>query len=276
MEAHRARLALLVSRAPQPYAGTNTACSPISKPNGHRLPVEPGGMPEQCKAATSASRATRVPQLAGRPRITWRIGHSRAWRQPDLFRRNVDIRITDDKGRVGQRRQYPIRTCAPAHRRQQDRHSACSATAAARRTSACSASASTDMIVRSPVPAEWPIEGKLPEAISRSLGSTLVENHERPLATERHRIPAPLKPWRGTEFILSHSLIDRDVDGRASAATSPVQRQPEAGCSVAIGVALDAQRSAHGADRRRLQLRSRLRLHGAVLHHRWTGASRAA
>lgn len=32
------------------------------------------------------------------PRFTWRIGHSRAWRQPVLFERNADVRVIDDLG----------------------------------------------------------------------------------------------------------------------------------------------------------------------------------
>ena len=66
-----------------------------------------GGMLEQLQGdeARLAPRVFLNWQAA--PRITWRIGHSRAWRQPDLFERNVDIRITDDKGELVQRRQYP-------------------------------------------------------------------------------------------------------------------------------------------------------------------------
>jgi iron complex outermembrane receptor protein len=66
-----------------------------------------GGMLEQLQGdeARLAPRVFLNWQAA--PQLTWRIGHSRAWRQPDLFERNVDIRITDDKGELVQRRQYP-------------------------------------------------------------------------------------------------------------------------------------------------------------------------
>lgn len=172
-----------------------------------------GGMLEQLRG-DEARLAPRVfLNWQASPQLTWRIGHSRAWRQPDLFERNVDIRITDDKGELVQRRQYPNPDLRPQRIDASeigmlgvfgDSRSTLDVRLFRERI--------TDMIVRSPVPAEWPIEGKLPEAISRSLGSTWWENHEGRLQLNGIEYQLHLKPWLGTEFILSHSLIDRDVD----------------------------------------------------------------
>ena len=137
-----------------------------------------GGMLEQLQGdeARLAPRVFLNWQAA--PRITWRIGHSRAWRQPDLFARNVDIRITDDKGELVQRRQYPNPDLRPQRIDASeigflgvfgDSRSTLDVRLFRERIE--------DLIVRNAVPSDWPIEGKLPEAISRGLGSTRWENH---------------------------------------------------------------------------------------------------
>lgn len=172
-----------------------------------------GGMLEQLQGdeARLAPRVFLNWQAA--PRITWRIGHSRAWRQPDLFERNVDIRITDDKGELLQRRQYPNPDLRPQRIDASeigflgvfgDSRSTLDVRLFRERIE--------DLIVRNAVPSDWPIEGKLPEAISRGLGSTRWENHSGRVQLNGIETQLHLKPWRGTEFLLAHSLIDRDVD----------------------------------------------------------------
>ena len=172
-----------------------------------------GGMVEQLQGdeARLAPRVFLNWQAA--PRFTWRIGHSRAWRQPDLFERNVDIRIIDDKGELVQRRQYPNPDLRPQRIDASeigflgvfgDSRSTLDVRLFRERIE--------DLIVRNPVPADWPIEGKLPAPIARGLGSTRWENHADRVQLTGIETQFHLKPWRGTEFILSHSLIDRDID----------------------------------------------------------------
>ena len=143
------------------------------------------------------------------PRFTWRIGHSRAWRQPVLFERNADVRVIDDLGRPLQYRQLPN----PALRPQRidaseigflgvfgDSRSTLDVRLFRERID--------DVIVRSPVPA-----GQVPPSLfSAMFGSTRWENHAGRVQLNGIETQLHLKPWRGTEFILSHSLIDRDVD----------------------------------------------------------------
>ena len=60
--------------------------------------------------------------------------------------------------------------------------------------------------MRSPVPI-----GQVPQAFSE--GSAAIAGRTTPAACSRNGIETQLHlPWRGTEFILAHSLIDRDVD----------------------------------------------------------------
>lgn len=172
-----------------------------------------GGMVEQLEG-DEARLAPRVfLNWQASPRITWRIGHSRAWRQPDLFERNVDVRIIDDKGELVQRRQYPNPDLRPQRIDASeigflgvfgDSRSTLDVRLFRERIE--------DLIVRNPVPSDWPIEGKLPAAIAERLGSTRWENYAGRVQLNGIETQLHLKPWRGTEFLLSHSLIDRDVD----------------------------------------------------------------
>lgn len=172
-----------------------------------------GGMLEQLQGdeARLAPRVFLNWQAA--PRLTWRIGHSRAWRQPDLFERNVDVRIIDDKDELVQRRQYPNPDLRP-QRIDASEIGFLGVFGEGRSTLDVRLFRERieDLIVRNSVPANWPIEGKLPDAIARGLGSTRWENHAGRVQLSGIEYQLHLKPWRGTEFIVSHSLIDRDVD----------------------------------------------------------------
>ncbi|MCP5225765.1 MAG: TonB-dependent receptor [Thauera sp.] len=168
-----------------------------------------GGMIEQLQGDEARFAPRVFLNWQATPRFTWRIGHSRAWRQPVLFERNADVRVIDDLGRPLQYRQLPN----PALRPQRidaseigflgvfgDSRSTLDVRLFRERID--------DVIVRSPVPA-----GQVPPSLfSAMFGSTRWENHAGRVQLNGIETQLHLKPWRGTEFILSHSLIDRDID----------------------------------------------------------------
>ncbi len=172
-----------------------------------------GGMIEHVQHDTARVAPRIFLNWHAQPRLTWRVGHSRAWRQPDLFERNVDVRITDDGGRLLQRRQFPNPTLRPQRIDASEigllgvfgeqRHAFDLRLFRER---------IDDLIVRNPVEAGLLAGSVLPEQLWRYLGGTRWENHDGRVQLSGIEYQLHLKPLRNTEFILAHSMIRRDAD----------------------------------------------------------------
>lgn len=180
-----------------------------------------GGMIEhlQGDAAKFAPRVFLNWQAA--PELTWRIGHSRAWRQPGLFERNADVQIVDDTGKLLQWRQQPNRGLRPQRIDAfeigllgvlDEYHSTLDVRLFHERID--------DLIVRNAVAAAGP--SILPPALAARLGSTRWENYTGEVRLSGIEYQLRTRPWRGTEFILAHSVIDRHAaDERIRSNTAP-------------------------------------------------------
>ncbi len=147
------------------------------------------------------------------PDRTWRLGYSRAWRQPALFERRVDVRILDQSGTLLQWRQMP------AHDLQPQRIDAAElgylGVSADRRTTLdvrLFHERIQDLIVRNPVAGDLPAAGVLPDTLRESLRGTRWENDPGQLRLNGIEYQLRTRPLRKTEFILAHSLIDRRAD----------------------------------------------------------------
>ncbi|MCK6408339.1 TonB-dependent receptor [Thauera sp.] len=172
-----------------------------------------GGMIEQVQHDDARFAPRVFLNWHAHPRLTWRIGHSRAWRQPLLFERNADVRIIDDHGRLLQHRQFPN----PALRPQRidaseigllgvfgEHRSTFDLRLFRERID--------DLIVRNPVDAALLAGSVLPRPLRELLGGTRWENYAGRVQLSGLEYQVNLKPWRGTEFILAHSMIRRDAD----------------------------------------------------------------
>ncbi|WP_037985050.1 TonB-dependent receptor plug domain-containing protein [Thauera sp. 28] len=185
-----------------------------------------GGMVEKLggDAARFAPRVFLNWQAA--PDMTWRLGHSRAWRQPGLFERNADVRIVSDTGTLLQQRQLPN----PALRPQRidafelgflgvlpDQRSTLDVRLFHERID--------DLIVRQPGPliTDLPRTGDAGYlAFLETLRSTRWENYAGEVRLSGLEYQLRTSPWPGTEFILSHSMIDRRAaDDRIRSNTAP-------------------------------------------------------
>lgn len=171
-----------------------------------------GGMVEQLRHDEARFAPRAFLNWQAHPRLTWRIGHSRAWRQPGLFERNVDIRIIDDEGRLLSYRQLPNPALRP-QRIDASEIGLIGVFAAGRGTVDVRLFRERieDLIVRNPVPAGQLPGGMQFDSLNAFLGSTRWENYDRRVQLNGIEYQARFKPWHGTEFILAHSIIDRNA-----------------------------------------------------------------
>lgn len=180
-----------------------------------------GGMIEHLQGDTAKFAPRVFLNWQAAPDLIWRIGHSRAWRQPGLFERNADVRIVDDQGRLLQWRQQPNRGLRPQRIDAfeigflgvlGEHHSTLDVRLFHERID--------DLIVRNPVAGTG--ASILPPALSARLGSTRWENHPGEVRLSGIEYQLRTRPWRGTEFILAHSIIDRRAaDERIRSNTAP-------------------------------------------------------
>lgn len=171
-----------------------------------------GGMIEQLQHDTARFAPRVFLNWQANPQLTWRLGHSRAWRQPWLFERNADVRIIDDEGAVLQYRQLPNPALRP-QRIDASEIGLLGVFGEQRNTLDLRLFRERidDLIVRNPVdPAS--VTGVLLPALQAYLGGTRWENHDRRVQLNGLEYQLHLKPWRGTELILAHSMIQRDID----------------------------------------------------------------
>jgi len=169
-----------------------------------------GGMVEQVEgdSARFAPRAFLNWQPAADR--SWRAGYSRAWRQPGLFERQVDVRIVDESGTLLQWRQMPNPALGPQRIDSIELgYLGVSANHATTLDVRLFQERIQDLIVRNPVPGELPAAGILPDPLRESLRGTRWENHPGQLRLTGLEYQLRTRPFRGTEFILGHSMIDR-------------------------------------------------------------------
>lgn len=155
------------------------------------------------------------------PDLTWRIGHSRAWRQPALFERNADVRILDDAGNLLQWRQQPNPKLQP-QRIDAFEIGFLGVLGQGRSTLDVRLfhERIDDLIVRNPVAAAG--ASILPPALAARLGSTRWENYTDEVRLSGLEYQLRTRPWHDTEFILAHSMIDRHAaDPRIRSNTAP-------------------------------------------------------
>ena len=147
------------------------------------------------------------------PDRTWRLGYSRAWRQPALFERRADIRILDQSGTLLQWRQMPAQNLQP--QRIDAVELGYLGVSADRKTTLdvrLFHERIDDLIVRNPVAGDLPAAGILPDALRESLRGTRWKNDPGQVRLSGVEYQLRTRPLRTTEFILAHSMIDRRAD----------------------------------------------------------------
>ena len=147
------------------------------------------------------------------PDRTWRLGYSRAWRQPALFERQVDIRIVDQSGNLLQWRQMPAQNLRP--QRIDATELGYLGVSADRKTTLdvrVFHERIQDLIVRNPVAGDLPAAGVLPDVLRESLRGTRWENDPGEVRLSGVEYQLRTRPFRTTQFILAHSMIDRRAD----------------------------------------------------------------
>lgn len=142
---------------------------------------------------------------------TWRIGYSRAWRQPSLFEHAVDVRIVDDTYGLLQRRFLPNPDIRP---QRMDAFELGFLGVLPQGAGVLDVrlfhERIRDLIVRRAV--DVPLDRgdnslSDPNLLQRLLGSTRWENHPHDVRLTGIEYQLRAKPWAGAELIFNHALI---------------------------------------------------------------------
>ncbi len=174
------------------------------------------GMVEQVQGDSARFAPRAFLNWQPNPDQTWRLGYSRAWRQPSLFERRVDIRIVDESGNLLQWRQMPAPDLQP--QRIDAAELGYLGVSADRRTTLdvrLFHERIQDLIIRNPVAGaleDLPAKDILPDQLRESLRGTRWENDPDQLRLSGIEYQLRTRPVSGTEFILAHSVIDRRAD----------------------------------------------------------------